>query len=111
MPRGDAQGATDLIFVLQSAVDAAEVLLGRRLVEDCTDPTTGQIVPVVVTGNGPAMKSVAAARGFAVRRGLGFRRGHYISEACGRVMSCHTTIGARHHSSLDDVEVCSPGHQ
>ena len=46
-----------------AAIAAAEALLGRPLVEDCTDPATGEIVLlVVVTDNGPAMKSVAVAR-------------------------------------------------
>ena len=62
------QGATDLIFALQSAVEAAEAPLGHRLVEDCVDAATGEVVPlVVVTDNGPAMKSVAVARRFAAR--------------------------------------------
>ena len=65
------QGATDLIAALQAAVDAAEALLGCRLIEDCTDPATGEIVAlVVVTDNGPAMKSVAVARWFAARAHL-----------------------------------------
>ena len=59
-------GATDLIAALQAAVDAAEALTGRRLIEDCVDATTGEIVALtVVTDNGPAMKSVALARWFA----------------------------------------------
>lgn len=70
-PITPTQGATDLIAALQSAVDAAEALLGRTLIEDCTDPATGEIVPlVVVTDNGPAMKSVAVARWFAARSHL-----------------------------------------
>jgi putative transposase len=36
----------------------AEEILGRPLIEDCVDPWTGQIHPVViVTDNGPAYKS------------------------------------------------------
>ena len=67
-PITPTQGATDLIAALQSAVDAVEALLGRPLVEDCTDPATGEIHPlVIVTDNGPAMKSVAVARWFAAR--------------------------------------------
>ena len=67
-PITPTQGATDLISALQGAVEAAEALLGRTLIEDCADPDTGEIVPlVVVTDNGPAMKSVAVARWFAAR--------------------------------------------
>ena len=65
-PLTPTQGATDLIAALQGAAEAAEALLGDRLVADCADPATGEIVPlVVVTDNGPAMKSVAADRWFA----------------------------------------------
>ena len=65
------QGATDLIAALQAAVDAVESLLGRTLAQDCADPATGEITPlVIVTDNGPAMKSVAVARWFAARSHL-----------------------------------------
>ena len=50
------------------AEHTAQTLLGRPLIEDCVDAVTGEIVPIaVVTDNGPAMKSVAAARWFAHR--------------------------------------------
>ena len=65
------QTAGDLIAALQGAIDAAEALLGRPLIEDCVDPATGEIVPLaVVTDNGPAMKSTALARWFAARTHL-----------------------------------------
>ena len=70
-PITPTQGATDLVAALQAAVDAVEALLGRTLAQDCTDPATGEIIPlVVVTDNGPAMKSVAVARWFAARAHL-----------------------------------------
>ena len=70
-PVTTTQGATDLIAALQSAIDTAEALLGCRLIEDCIDETTGEVLPlVVVTDNGPAMKSIAVARWFAARSHL-----------------------------------------
>ena len=70
-PITPTQGATDLLGALQAAVDAAEALLGRPLVQDCVDPQTGEIAPLaVVTDNGPAMKSVAVARWFAAKAHL-----------------------------------------
>ena len=67
-PLATTQGATDLIAALHSAVEAAEALLGRPLVVDYVDAATGEIIPlVIVTDNGPAMKSVAVARWFAAR--------------------------------------------
>ena len=79
-PVGATQGATDLISALQAAVEGAEALLGRPLVEDCTDPATGEIIPlVVVTDNGPAMKSAAVARWFAARSHLAHVRTRHRS--------------------------------
>ena len=62
------QTAGDLISALEAAIDAAEALLGRPLVVDCTDPATDEVVRlVIVSDNGPAMKSTAMARWFAAR--------------------------------------------
>ena len=62
------QTATDLLGALEAAIDAAEALLEHPLIEDCVDEATGDVVPlVVVTDNGPAMKSTAVARWFAAR--------------------------------------------
>ena len=70
-PVTTTQGATDLIGALGGAIDTAETLLGCRLVVDCVDPAIGETTPlVVVTDNGPAMKSAAVARWFAARRHL-----------------------------------------
>ncbi len=79
-PVATTQGATDLIAALQRAVDAAEALLGRPLTQDCTDAATGEIHPlVIVTDNGPAMKSVAVARWFAARAHLAHVRTRHRS--------------------------------
>ena len=74
------QGAADLLAALHAAIDAAEALLGCRLAEECTDPRTGEIIPrVIVTDNGPAMKSVATARWFAARPHLSHVRTRHLS--------------------------------
>ena len=63
-PVSATQTATDLC----AALDAAEALTGRPLVEDCVDEETGELLPlVVVSDNGPAMKSAALTRWFAAR--------------------------------------------
>ena len=65
---------------LQAAIEGAEALLDCPLVEDCADPATGEVVPlVVVTDNGPAMKSVAVARWFADRSHLSHVRTRHRS--------------------------------
>ncbi|MEM9204021.1 MAG: integrase core domain-containing protein [Actinomycetota bacterium] len=58
--------ASDLIAVFDTAIATAEALL-----DDCVDPETGEVSPlVIVTDNGPAMKSVAVAKWFAARPGV-----------------------------------------
>ena len=65
------QGAIDLIAALGGAVEVVEALLDRSLVEDCVDVAAGETISlVVVTDDGPAMKSVAVTRWFAVRSHL-----------------------------------------
>ena len=74
------QTAADLLAALHAAIDAAEALLDRPLVEECADARTSEIVPlVVVTDNGPAMKSVATARWFAARPHLSHVRTRHRS--------------------------------
>ena len=62
------QTASDMIVALDEAVTVAEDLISMSLVADCVDPGTGEIEPVViVTDNGPAMRSIAVARWFHQR--------------------------------------------
>ena len=70
-PVAATQTAADLLVVLTAAVNTAEALLGRPLLEDLTDEATGETTPlVIVSDNGPAMKSTATARWFAARAHL-----------------------------------------
>ena len=60
--------ASDMIAALDAAVTSAEHLIGGSLADDCVDPFTGEIEPlIVVTDNGPAMRSAAVAAWFARR--------------------------------------------
>jgi transposase InsO family protein len=62
------QTAGDLTAAFDAAVATAEALIGTPLIEDCVDVVSGEMTPVViVTDNGPAMKSTAVARWFASR--------------------------------------------
>jgi transposase InsO family protein len=62
------QTARDLIAAFDAAVATAESLIGKPLLEDCVDADTGELTPVViVTDNGPAMKSTAVTRWFKAR--------------------------------------------
>lgn len=54
----------DAVMVLEDARDRASQLIGRALIEDCTDPETGELTPViVVTDNGSCYR----AAGFAAQ--------------------------------------------
>jgi transposase InsO family protein len=58
----------DAIEAVRAAIASAEEILGHPLLEDVTDPATGEIHPVVVvTDNGPAFRSGAFARFIASR--------------------------------------------
>lgn len=58
----------DATASVQAAIEQAEQLLGCPLLEDLTDPTTGEITPVfLVTDNGPCFKAAAFARFIASR--------------------------------------------
>ena len=52
------QTARDAVETLAAAMAEAELQLGRPLVDDCRDPLTGEVHPlVIVSDNGPAFKS------------------------------------------------------
>lgn len=60
--------ASDMIAALNAAVAAAEALIGTPLADDCVDPATGEVEAlIVVTDNGPAMRSAAVAAWFTRR--------------------------------------------
>jgi transposase InsO family protein len=70
----------DAIASVELAIDEVDQLLGHSLLEDVTDPATGEVHPVkVVTDNGPAYKSGAFARFIASRPELDHIRTRYRS--------------------------------
>ena len=58
----------DAIASVMAAIEQAEQLIGGPLLEDLTDPITGEVTPVyLVTDNGPCFKAAAFARFIASR--------------------------------------------
>lgn len=58
----------DAVAVLEDARDRACELIGRSLLEDCTDAQTGEVVPViVVSDNGSCYRAAGFARHIAQR--------------------------------------------
>jgi transposase InsO family protein len=70
----------DAVASIQAAIISAEQLLGHSLLLDCTDPSTGEITPViVVTDNGAAYKSLQFAEFIAGRPELHHVRTRYYA--------------------------------
>ena len=62
------QTATDAVASLHAAIAEAERLLGHPLLDDLTDPATGEITPIfVVSDDGPCFKGSTFARFIASR--------------------------------------------
>ena len=62
------QTAPDAIASVQAAIGEAERLLGHSLLQDLTDPDTGQVTPIyLVSDNGPCFKSSRFAQFIASR--------------------------------------------
>lgn len=62
-PANVTQTAADAVAALELAIEEAERLLGKPLVEDCVDPATGELECLtIVSDNGPAYKSDLFAR-------------------------------------------------
>jgi len=58
----------DAVLVLEDARDRASELIGRPLLEDCTDSETGELTPViVVSDNGSCYRAAGFARHIAQR--------------------------------------------
>lgn len=58
----------DAVACLEAARDAAHDLLERPLIDDLTDPTSAELVPlIIVTDNGPCYKAAQFARHVASR--------------------------------------------
>jgi putative transposase len=67
-PVTTTQGHRDAVAAVEAAIGQAGLLLGCSLLDDCTDPATGELTPVVlVTDNGPAYRSASFARFIAGR--------------------------------------------
>lgn len=62
------QTGRDAVASLQAAICEAERLLGRPLIDDLTDPDTGELCPIfVVSDNGPCFKGATFERFIASR--------------------------------------------
>jgi putative transposase len=57
------QTARDAVASVQAAIDEAEQLLDRPLIDDLTGPVSGQVVPIfLVSDNGPCFKAATFQR-------------------------------------------------
>ena len=90
--------ARDAIESLEGAIAEAEALTGHALLDDCTDPVTGELVPcVIVTDNGPAFKSADFRAFFARHPELRHvRTRHYAPETNGVVERFNRSLKYEH---------------
>ena len=99
--------ASDAIDMLRTAIDEAERLIDRALLDDCLDPATGELQRlVVVTDNGPAFKSLRFARFIADRVELDHvRTRHYAPETNGVVERFNQSLKYEHLYRLEIADV------
>lgn len=79
-PVNPTETARDAIRALEAAIAGAEALIGTTLEEDCVDPETGEVDPlVIVSDNGPAYKADLFAGFIRARPWLAHVRTRYRS--------------------------------
>jgi transposase InsO family protein len=102
-PVSTRTAARDALTALQAGIDEAEALLGRPLLEDCLDPTTGELHPVIlVTDNGPCYKSADFVRFIAGRSELRHvRTRHYAPQTNGVVERFNQSLKYEHLYRLE----------
>jgi transposase InsO family protein len=103
------QRAEDAVRALEAAIEQAQALAGCSMLEECIDPETGALAPlVVVTDNGPAFKSAAFERFFMSRPYLKHvRTRHRSPETNGVVERFFETVKYEHLYTLE----ISNGHE
>jgi transposase InsO family protein len=103
------QTARDAVAVIEAAIAEAERLLGHPLHEDCLDPNTGELHPLVIASdNGPAYKSDRFALFIASRAELSHvRTKHRAPETNGGVERFYESVKYEH---LYRLEIAS-GHE
>jgi putative transposase len=90
--------ARDAITAVETAINSAEAMMGMTLLEDCTDPLTGELTPlIIVTDNGPCYKSAKFMTFIASRPELRHvRTRHYAPETNGVVERFNQSLKYEH---------------
>lgn len=90
--------ARDAIGAVEAAIRYAEAVLGRSLLEDCTDRETGVVTPVIlVSDNGPCFKSAKFLTFIASHPELvHVRTRHYAPETNGVVERFNQSLKYEH---------------
>ncbi len=99
--------ARDAIAAIEAAIAQAERLLGHRLLDDCLDRVTGELLPVtIVTDNGPAYKSTDFRRFIASRPELAHvRTRHHAPQTNGVVERYNQSLKYEHLYRLEIADV------
>jgi transposase InsO family protein len=90
--------ARDAVVAVEAAIATAEAWMGKTLLEDCTDPVTGEIQPLIlVTDNGPCYKSATFMTFIAGRPELRHvRTRHHAPETNGVVERFNGSLKYEH---------------
>ena len=106
-PISGTTAARDAIAALETAIRAAERLLGHSLLEDCVDRATGELSPLtIVTDNGPAYKSTDFLHFIARRPELAHvRTRHHAPETNGVVERFNGSLKYEHLYRLEIADV------
>lgn len=112
-PVSGTQTARDAVQALREAIGEAERVLGRPLLEDCIDPGTGELTPViVVSDNGPAYKSSSFLRFIMSRPELDHvRTRHHAPETNGVVERFYRSLKYDHLYRLEIPNALALGEE
>ncbi|UTI63317.1 hypothetical protein NBH00_18405 [Paraconexibacter antarcticus] len=91
----------DAIASVLAAIEQAETLLGRPLLQDLTDPLTGELTPIyLVSDNGPCFKAAAFTRFIASRQEVTHIRTRKKSPQTNGVIE-------RYHGAIKIEQLCA----
>jgi transposase InsO family protein len=107
VPVSGTTTARDAIRAIEAAIEEAELLLGRPLLEDCVDPETGELfLLTIVTDNGPAYKSTDFLRFIRSHPELAHvRTRHHAPETNGVVERFNGSLKYEHLYRLEIPDV------
>jgi transposase InsO family protein len=95
----------DAVVALETARDRVAELLGRPLLEDCTDPQTGELTPViVVSDNGACYRAAGFAAHIRARPEFAHVRTRHKAPETNGVVECFFESAKYEHLYRHDID-------